>query len=280
MEIQNHLYLVPFRTTGSRLPLFCFPGAGNEHSTFDALAALVGEDQPVYSVDMVKFYETRQNFTIEKLAEFCHQVISETQEHGPYYLCGYSFGGFVAYEVATRLANEGKEIGLLALFDARNPAFMSNLPVTKSVQFRAIYLRDRLGKYGRNLRQGKFEEVAMSILALLGNKMGEKPRSLLRAVFRMLNRPFPEVFELNDPIVEAACRAYSPPRYANRLVLFRSQKRGPEFDIDLNLGWGLCAVGGIDVYVVPGDHLDMMARPNVYKVMEKLAVYLDKSARH
>src|SRR4030095_2289716 len=42
---------------------------------------------------------------------------------GPYYLCGYSFGGLVAFEIARRLSESGNEVGFVGLFDT----FMSSL---------------------------------------------------------------------------------------------------------------------------------------------------------
>src|SRR5262249_3034906 len=43
--------------------------------------------------------------------------IKARQPDGPYYLCGYSFGGLVAFEMARRLRESGDDIGLLGLFD-------------------------------------------------------------------------------------------------------------------------------------------------------------------
>src|SRR5712691_11672737 len=43
--------------------------------------------------------------------------IKKRQPNGPYYLCGYSSGGLVAFEIARRLSESGDEIGLVGLFD-------------------------------------------------------------------------------------------------------------------------------------------------------------------
>jgi len=45
------------------------------------------------------------------------RAIKAQQPNGPYYLCGYSFGGFVAFEIARRLRESGDEVGLVGLFD-------------------------------------------------------------------------------------------------------------------------------------------------------------------
>jgi thioesterase domain-containing protein len=43
--------------------------------------------------------------------------IKKRQPNGPYYLCGYSSGGLVAFEIARRLSESGDEVGLVGLFD-------------------------------------------------------------------------------------------------------------------------------------------------------------------
>lgn len=269
--------LIILRKGGSRSPLFCFPGAGGEDFVFRDMVCLMPEDQPVCVVRMTGFYENRKAFSIKHLAEVSRRIICGKQGSGPYHLCGYSFGGFVAYEIAAQLANEGHQIGLLALFDAVCPAFKANLSVTESMHFRATYLGDRLRKYGRNLILGRFDEVVMGALALISSRAGQTPWLVLRALFRKLNRPLPEMFQF-DPIIVAACQAYTPSTYTQRLVLFRSQERGPEYDIDFEMGWGSCARGGIDVHVIPGSHTRMMAKENAIHIVEKLNKYLDQNS--
>jgi thioesterase domain-containing protein len=39
-------------------------------------------------------------------------------------------------------------------------------------------------------------------------------------------------------------------------------------------------MGGVEVHVVPGDHVDMMSMPHVHAVGDKLAACLDTSSNH
>ena len=269
----NALHLVPFRTAGMSLPLYCFPGAGGEIGVFAEMASLMPDDQPIYAIDLHRFCETHNYFTIEQLAEFYLALLRKNQQKGPYYLCGFSFGGAVAYEIATLLANDGEDIGLLALIDATNPAFVSNLPPAKATEFRKTYLIDRLGKYGRNLLNGNVRTFAMDALAFLGPKLGTIPWWLIRQTFRVANRPLPPLLQNNQPTFRAALRNYVPKPYSKRLVVFRSEARGPEYDIDPTLGWSTCAIGGIDVHVVQGDHVNLMVKPQF--LVNKLKAYLN-----
>jgi len=55
--------------------------------------------------------------SVEEMAAEYLRGIKALQPEGPYYLCGYSFGGLVAFEMAQRLWESGDEVGLVGLFD-------------------------------------------------------------------------------------------------------------------------------------------------------------------
>jgi thioesterase domain-containing protein/acyl carrier protein len=57
--------------------------------------------------------------SIEAMAADYLSEIKKRQPNGPYYVCGYSFGGLVAFEIARRLSESGDEVGLVGLFDTR-----------------------------------------------------------------------------------------------------------------------------------------------------------------
>ena len=120
---------------------------------------MLPEDWPVYAIDCARFFSANESLVIERLADLCLQIIQKNQARGPYHLCGYSLGGVVAYEAAARLANAGEDIGLLALIDAPNPSFKSNLSGGEATHFRMRHFIDRIAKYGRNLRSGNFATV-------------------------------------------------------------------------------------------------------------------------
>ena len=93
------------------------------------------EDRPVYGIDFDKIYGTITQFTVEDLATSYLRIIRSNQEHGPYHFCVYSFGGIVAYEVATLLEKEGEEVALLAMLDASNLLHRQpGLPVVSSAK--------------------------------------------------------------------------------------------------------------------------------------------------
>jgi pimeloyl-ACP methyl ester carboxylesterase len=187
-------HIVPFRTAGRGSPLFCFPGSGGNVDIFREMVAVLPEGHPVYVTDMEWLCEEAQYFTIEQLGAFYLDVIRQIQQNGPYYFCGYSFGGLVAYEIATRLINEGDSASLIALLDASNPALKSSLSEAESAQFRRTYLIDRLERYGLQLVRGDIKAFMSRGFAFIISRAGKIFVPLIKIVFRMVNRSLPRIF--------------------------------------------------------------------------------------
>jgi thioesterase domain-containing protein len=273
-------YLVPFRTSGAGSPLFCFPGSGGNAYVFQEMIAALPEGQPVYATDMEWLCAAHQEFTIEQLAAFYLDVIRRIQKNGPYYLCGYSFGGLVAYEMAVRLIDEGDSARLVALLDAPNPAQMLNLSSADSAQFRKTYLINRLKKYGLQLVRGDIKAFTTRGLAFVTSRAGRFFMPAIKGAFRMVNKPLPGTLRANDPGFLKAWSSYVPKHYQKSVVCFRVEDRGPEHDRDPSMGWETCVMAGVQVYVVPGGHVDMMRAPSVLVIAERLASYLDSGPKH
>jgi thioesterase domain-containing protein len=270
--------IVPFRITGEGSPLFCVPGSGRDAHVFRDMVATLPEGQPVYVVDMERLSDARQDFTVEQLAEFYLDRIRAIQKHGPYYLCGYSFGGLVAYEMATRLVNEGDSAALVALLDAPNPAQMSTLSAVDSWRFRKTYLVDRLKRYAQQLARGDLAAFAARARAFVVFRARNMLLPRIKSAFRLTGKPLPKTLHSDESDFVKAWSTYIPKRYPLGVVCFRAGDRGPEHNRDPSMGWGACVMGGVQVHDIPASHVEMMVQPAVRIVAEKLATYLDRGS--
>jgi len=242
---------------------------------FQEMVAALPEGQPVYAVDMGWLCEVREDFTVEHLAAIYLDRIRAIQQRGPYYLCGYSFGGLVAYEMARRLLEEGDRASLVALLDAPNPAQMSNLSATDNLRFRKTYLIDRLKRYALQLVRGDLKAFTARAWAFVISRAGKLLLPAIKRVFRLMNRPLPITLRSNDPGFLKAWSAYVPKPYALDVVCFRVADRGREHGQDPSMGWDACVTGGVHVHLIPADHVHMMLMPSVGILAGKLATYLD-----
>ncbi|CRY23671.1 non-ribosomal peptide synthetase [Burkholderia pseudomallei] len=102
--------------------LFCIPGAGASVTTFSTLARHL---PATFSVDglqprglcgtMVPYLD------VETAARAYLRSIQKAAPRGPYHLVGHSFGGWVAYEIACRLQEQGERVATLMLLDTERP---------------------------------------------------------------------------------------------------------------------------------------------------------------
>ena len=270
-----HSHLVPLRRSGTRPLLFCLPGVGDDNARgFLEMVDALPKDQPVYGFRWPTMDGTTDLFSVEQLAELYLADIRRIQKTGPYYLCGQSLGGLIAYEIATLLVSAGEEVGLLALFDADNPALAANLSQRDYFRFRGKYVQDRLRKYYQNIRRGKVRDIMSDALRFFRGRLTTAFGIAVRAAFRIANRPMPKLMRSRVFTFTAAWYAYNPKEYPRTLVLFRAQDRRAEHQDDETLGWKMCVTGPIEVHLAPGDHVTIMQSPHVQGLAETLCRYL------
>ncbi|MGI9290554.1 MAG: thioesterase domain-containing protein [Gammaproteobacteria bacterium] len=104
---------MPIKTSGDNPPLFCVHG---EPLKF---AMRLKVDRPIYGLCYAYFGYRRADMpkSIEEFANLYIEEMRSIQPHGPYYLCGFSAGGLIAYEMAKSLRAAGEEIGDLTLVE-------------------------------------------------------------------------------------------------------------------------------------------------------------------
>ena len=270
---KDRSHIVAIRETGTKLPLFCIHGGGGHLLDYRDMIETLPDDQPIYGLRASDVNEAYPE-TVEELADQYLLEIKAVQPHGPYQICGLSFGGLVAFEIARRLAERGEPVGIIALFDTGNWAYYRNLPATKMVQFRRTYMIDRLKKYGRNLVQGRFDDLAVDANQFITSRLNAILWKMSRRFCRLVNLPVPKFVRSNIVVFSAVGQNYVPATYPGKLLLFRAEGRTAEYGDDLTLGWSGIPADGVIVHQVPGSHLSIMRKPHVDRLVEQLAPYL------
>lgn len=279
-EAKKFSHIVQLRNGGAGPSLICFPGSGGNVHIFREMAAALPEDHSVYGIDLGWLCDQTTDFTIEELATFYGDVVKSLEKCGCYLLCGYSFGGLLAYELATRLVEAGHDVRAVLLLDAPNPALLANLSASETTQYRKRYLVDRLKRYGDHLLNGDLKAFAGRGLAFVISRASKPLLPLIKMAVRLTGTALPTIVRSNDPGFLRAWNAYKPVPYPKRVVCFRVEERGAEHQDDPSMGWSNCALGGVEVHIVPGGHVGMMAMPSVRAIADVVATYLrDSSTR-
>jgi len=266
--------LIPLRTSGSKTSLFCVHGGGGHVLGYQDLAEALPEDQPVYGLSAPELDGAQRSMTVEELAATYNREIRRVQPHGPYRLCGYSFGGFVAFEMAAQLIREGEEVPVLVMLDTGNSGYYRHLPPADWFQFWTTRIVDRVKRYYRRLADRRVDVAIASAFFFVRKNVRLRLWTIAQRVFRIVNRPMPRQMRDNVTMFKTVARAYEPRPTPVQIILFRVEGRDPEYTHNKSLGWELAARQGVAVHYVPGNHLSFMRQPHVREVADQLKKYL------
>ena len=283
--------LVAIQPNGSNLPFFCVPGAPGKPFYFYHLGRYLGVDQPLYSFEN-NLYELEPVPRLEDIASHYIQAMQAVQPQGPYFLGGHSYGGNVAFEMATQLVAQGHEVALLALIDASASTY-------KDKQMLIDYIDwddDRwLAEVSKGIKLYLEKDVDISYDTLQTLTMEEQLKYFLH-YFKMANMlpPNAQTTQLQNLVqaYKTSCLClvdYLPKQiYPGKLTILRANEDLPEDpnnhlnaedSQDLSLGWSEFCTEPVDIHFVLGNHITIMAEPHVQVLAERLKACINQAQR-
>jgi len=63
---------------------------------------------------------------------------------------------------------------------------------------------------------------------------------------------------------------FVPRTYKGRIAVFRAHRQPRQRIRDVSLGWGRLALGGVDVFYIPGGHIGVLKEPHVQGLANEL----------
>ncbi|REG22604.1 amino acid adenylation domain-containing protein [Archangium gephyra] len=239
-----------------RRPLFLLHPVGGTVFTYQALARMLDPRLPIYGV-RARGLEPGElpAGNIEAMATLYVEAVRTRQPSGPYRLAGHSFGGIVAYEMAQQLLARREQVEALVLMDSPGPGQM---PVNLGSQ-------EEIQEYFHRMAPELFRELFLRPSGQEGELEALLPRSEV----------FLRVFQENA----AAMFAYAPRPYPGRLVFFHAQERDAINPRHPELAWIPLAAEGVEVHVVPGNHVTLLAEPHVQGLARKVRAILEERER-
>ncbi|RMH07121.1 MAG: non-ribosomal peptide synthetase, partial [Nitrospirae bacterium] len=266
--------LVAIQPKGSKPPFFCIHEGTGDILCYRELAQALGPDQPFYGLQPPGFDGTPPLTSVEELASHYVREIRALQREGPYFLGGWCFGIYVAFEMARQLEAMGQHVGLLVSFDTFGTALQSSQNHSAS----HVSLWTRLTRHAAHLCTLSLRDQLVYVRTRLTARWQGVMREMKRWVCRFcfaLKKPVPQKLR-RFAIAEAlkiAEKQYTPQGYPGRMVFFLSRAELNPYHV-----WGNLVLGGIEVHDVPGGHLDMFKPPHVYVLARKLKECLERSA--
>ncbi len=265
--------LVPVQPKGSKIPLFCVHANSGDVLFYQQLARALGPDQPFYAFQSPLVAQPdRTDITFEQMAALYIREMRAFYPSGPYLLGSASYGGYLLYEMARQLEEQGIAPGLVLILDLAVPGSGERLNTGA-----------KLGKFLENIREGGFR--------YLNKKVREKSayfwmRFMEGAVYPVMLRaylaakiPLPGAlrYYYHSKAHWRVFAGYRFKPFPGKITLVRAADRGWEVlgrREDPTLGWGSLALGGVDIIDVPTGHFDMLVEPYVGTFAEKLKAIL------
>jgi amino acid adenylation domain-containing protein len=250
-------------------PLFLIHPAGGNVYYYRDLAHYLDSDRPVYGIQAQGLEgETEPLTRIEEMATQYIKALRILQPEGPYFLGGSSLGGTVAFEMAQQLHALGQQVALLTMIDTPGPGQM---PVAQFVDDAEIIAY--LLEVGANVSVSLDELRKMEkdeLLSFIEQMKIDNRISLDLDMTQFCH--FLHLFKVNLQ----AMLSYTPRVYPGRIIFFRAKERDTFNAQHPEQAWLELAGKGIEIYVVPGNHLTMNSPPHVQFLAERLRDCLEQ----
>lgn len=257
--------LLPLRTSGDKLPLFCVHPAGGLSWCYAGLMTNIGTDYPIYGLQ-ARGIGQREELpkTLDDMAADYIEQIRTVQPKGPYHLLGWSLGGNVVQAMATQLQNHGEEVSLLVMLDAYPNHF---LPIKKAPDD---------------------EEALIALLALGGydpDSLGDKPLDFETAI-EILRRDGSALASLDESVIlnlkntyvnsVGILGSYKPKTFRGNVLFFRSTIIPEWFDPIEPDSWKPYINGQIEQIDIDCRHKDLCQPEPLAQIGKVLAVKLEE----
>jgi thioesterase domain-containing protein len=270
LGVADNAAIVPLKPFGNKPPLMIVHGFNMSVLMFMPIARQLDHMQPVYGIQPKGLHKLESPLmTMQEIASEYIQEMLEKVPSNAYALAGYSFGGFVAFEMAKQLRAMGKKVTMLAMFDCN----------AETGYFRETSMQKLVRKSYRQFP--KFEFILKSLL--------RNPKETLEYQGYFLKSKWKSVFgtvqatsqaekeeALLDIRYEYALKHYELNVSAHDIDLFRVKKRLYFVPDQEFLGWRENTMRDVFVHEVPGDHKTFLISPNHIEFAKVLQAVLKR----
>lgn len=243
--------------TDSLPALFIFPGLGGTTDALRELCTSIVLPFRIYAFQPRGIDgKIPPDNRLEEIVYHYSAELTQLQPNGPYLLCGHSFGGLVAFEMARRLRAAGAEIAVLVLLDT---------PLNESFWPRSAFLYMLLQRLRYHL--SVILALPLREVATYTARTAFKMIKTVLVYLRLAKKTISPDNELSSTLQEVwncqilAAADYRPGFYPGKMFYFKAANSDGAIP-DPNILWR-GRVQELDVRVVPGGHRSMLDQPYV-----------------
>ena len=272
---QDPIKIIHLRTHGRGRPIFVMPGITGSVMISPRLYELI--DSPTFGCQ-----PCLERWNIEMFRDFrvtagmLADAVKEQQTDGPYALMGYSYGGIMAYEVASVLQQRGEDIAMLAVLDAGPKNRRTRDPIARLTRYSRIarnvpfWLREEG-------RQFEWRDFSKRLAVFLRH---QKRKIIERDFVTKFGDIWDEatISSQNVEIMRTAYdafRDYEPGYFQGKLTLFRAKTLPLMSGSTKDRGWKR-HVRELEIHAFDGDHRSILQSPQIEGLAIKINSLLNQ----
>lgn len=262
----DNLSLTPFKKDGAGEPLFLIHAMSGTSSVYQPLIENLDAPRPIYGVEAVGLNgDDKALETVEAMSEYYLTAIENAGGNQPIHLCGWSFGGLIAFEMARKLSSKGKLASLILVDTPAQPDETGEkLNDSEMLAYMAQMFSDEIEIDAEELAKHDYQTQLETVLEKLKNA---------NLVPASLNS---EALQGYSNVFRANCQAIADYRLKpceiplNLIRLADKNAVGTLAMSNRLLGWDEVVGDLLNVKVIEGNHYTIIKNPQVRRLAEAL----------
>ena len=211
--------------------------------------------------------------TVEAFADIHSQQILKIQSQGPFFICGFSFGGLVAFEIAQRFIELGHKVDMLMLIDTFPGDSIREISGLKKIDPPASVSSMNPKEIYKRLKRKIYRLLNWKFIGDPNRPLDFLCNALLKFHIPLPSKKLRSHYMLRT--MRIAKSRYKFKKYNGKLTYFKASKYYKEHEQYPKL-WQSVVLSDFKSYTIPGEHLDLLEEPNV-KILAKLIKNIIKS---
>jgi thioesterase domain-containing protein/acyl carrier protein len=261
-EDASHVLIYPYNGTGAPPPFYFISASTMDSFIFAELAKGLGTDRPLIGLAPKLKRLQQVEDSISVLAEEMLATITATQEADDVYLGGNCSGGIIAYEVAQRLHQAGKNVKLLVLAETYGLGYPQHSSSIPSGLLHIIYL---LRKHADTLAAASSNARGLYLCDLIN-----------RQKKRLVGIVIPQLSLASETLHYRVGKDYTAQPYSGDILLLKAQHQPIGINADKQLGWGDFATDNLSVIEVPGYHGGLFSGERAKRIGHLIGEHIQK----
>ncbi|AOM39414.1 non-ribosomal peptide synthetase [Xenorhabdus hominickii] len=264
------------QNTGAK-PLFFAPGAGGQVLYLRELATELEGDYSVWGMQSPELDGSHTHLqSLEAMADVMIDDMKKVQPTGPYYLGGHSFGGWLAFEMARQLVQQGEEIALLALVDSEPP--LENFAPKDELEWSDSRWMAEFGNVLAALKGAEDHFTEEEFQSMTEKAQIDSLRLRLIEEELLPSQLEPEEIATYVRVFKSHSLAHYQPqdRYSGSVHLLLASDNQEDEELEtfvesIITGWETLVTGEVVPQRLAGDHITMMRHPFVQDLASAIA---------